>query len=259
MKTRRDRKQKPALKVKKESKTGESTLKKAVKNVKEILKKETKKKVNAVVKKETKAVLKRPAKTEKKDEKAKRRTQDFIRVDRTKGKKQIKKASVKKEPGDVAQSGRGLIYIGHIPHGFYEEQMKDYFSQFGKVTRVRVSRSKITGRSKGYGYVEFVHPEVAKIAAESMNNYLMSGRLVKAEYIPPEKQHEHYFKGSNWKIGGHPKLKTRMKAIRIANAPRPNSEHKKFVQKTVSKLSKLSQLLKNEGIDFKMKLGDVEI
>lgn len=37
---------------------------------------------------------------------------------------------------------KGIVYIGHIPHGFYEEQMKKYFKQFGKVTRVRVARSK---------------------------------------------------------------------------------------------------------------------
>lgn len=37
---------------------------------------------------------------------------------------------------------RGIVYLGHIPHGFYEEEMTDYFKQFGKITRVRVVRSK---------------------------------------------------------------------------------------------------------------------
>lgn len=37
---------------------------------------------------------------------------------------------------------RGVVYLGHIPHGFYEEQMTDYFKQFGEITRVRVARSK---------------------------------------------------------------------------------------------------------------------
>jgi len=36
-----------------------------------------------------------------------------------------------------------------------------------------------TGRSRGYGYVEFVDTDVAKIAAETMHNYLMCGRLLK--------------------------------------------------------------------------------
>lgn len=37
---------------------------------------------------------------------------------------------------------RGVVYLGHIPHGFYEEEMKKYFSQFGTVTRLKLSRSK---------------------------------------------------------------------------------------------------------------------
>lgn len=40
------------------------------------------------------------------------------------------------------KSTRGVIYIGHIPHGFFEAEMKEYFEQFGKVTKVRVARSK---------------------------------------------------------------------------------------------------------------------
>ena len=36
----------------------------------------------------------------------------------------------------------GVVYVGHIPHGFFEEQMRKYFSQFGTVTRLKLSRSK---------------------------------------------------------------------------------------------------------------------
>merc|ERR1712121_255767 len=59
----------------------------------------------------------------------------------------------------------GTIYVGHIPHGFYENQIRDYFTQFGTVNKVRLARSKKTGGYKGYGYVQFAEEEVAKIAA----------------------------------------------------------------------------------------------
>ena len=29
---------------------------------------------------------------------------------------------------------RGVLYVGHIPYGFNEEEIKDFFSQFGDVT-----------------------------------------------------------------------------------------------------------------------------
>lgn len=44
------------------------------------------------------------------------------------------------EVGDELQSG--VVYIGHLPHGFYEEQLRSYFSQFGTVKRVKVARNK---------------------------------------------------------------------------------------------------------------------
>ena len=38
-----------------------------------------------------------------------------------------------------------------------------------------------TGNIKGYGFVEFEHDEVAKIVAETMNNYLMFNKLLKCK------------------------------------------------------------------------------
>merc|ERR1712189_74664 len=62
----------------------------------------------------------------------------------------------------------GVVYVGHIPHGFYEQEMKKFFSQFGTVKRVRISRSRKTAASKGYAFVEFAYEDVAKIVAETM-------------------------------------------------------------------------------------------
>lgn len=39
-----------------------------------------------------------------------------------------------------------------------------------------------TGGSKGYGFIEFESDDVAKIVADTMNNYLFSERLLKCEY-----------------------------------------------------------------------------
>ena len=42
---------------------------------------------------------------------------------------------------------------------------------------MRLSRSIKTGKSKHYAFVEFQFPQVAVIAAEAMNNYLMNGKV----------------------------------------------------------------------------------
>lgn len=71
-----------------------------------------------------------------------------------------------------------VVYIGHLPHGFYEDQLKSYFSQYGEVLGVKVARSKITARSKGYAFVQFKYPEVAAIVSDTMNGYLLMGKVL---------------------------------------------------------------------------------
>jgi hypothetical protein len=46
------------------------------------------------------------------------------------------------------QSG-AVVYLGHIPYGFFEEQMRGFFSQFGTVGRLRLSRSPKTANPRG--------------------------------------------------------------------------------------------------------------
>lgn len=166
---------------------------------------------------------------------------------------ELKKVTRRRKPRRIPRSiasTKGIVYIGHIPHGFYEEQMEDYFKQFGRVTRVRVVRSRKTGKSRGYGYVEFAHPEVAKIAAETMNNYLMCGRLLKAVYIPPDEQHFGFFSGQPWSEKRYPKLAHRIRITRKRNCRITKKQHEEFVRKTKCKLSNLERKLKQKGIDL---------
>lgn len=72
-----------------------------------------------------------------------------IRAQQMKGKRKGKKSG----EGSVVPLGpagepSGVVFIGHIPHGFYEEAMNGFFKQFGDVIRVRISKSKKSGRCK---------------------------------------------------------------------------------------------------------------
>ncbi|KAF2740865.1 RNA-binding domain-containing protein, partial [Polyplosphaeria fusca] len=91
----------------------------------------------------------------------------------------------------------GVVYVGRIPHGFYEPQMKKYFSQFGTVKRLRLSRNKKTGASKHYAFVEFASEEVADIVARTMHNYLLFGHQLQCRVIPNEQVHETLFDGAS--------------------------------------------------------------
>ncbi|KAH0554904.1 ribosome biogenesis protein 15-like [Cotesia glomerata] len=257
--------------VKSSGKT-ESTLSKAVKNVKEILIKNT----EAKEKKQKKL-----SKSSKEENIIKLKSEDSpaAAAISKKSSKILKKLTKSKSADSEIEKERGVVYIGHLPHGFYEEQMRVFFSKFGEVTNVRVSRSKVSGKSRGYGFIEFAHAQVAKIAAESMNNYLMFGRLVKTEYIPPEKQHDWYFRGLSYTRRSFPKLWNRRLHVQRINGKilgkdpvkdsivsksnkssgEENETRDLEVRKKLWSLNLLASRLKKKGVKIDMKLGDVSI
>lgn len=85
--------------------------------------------------------------------------------------------------------------------------MKKYFSQFGRVLNLRLSRNKKTGASKHYAFVEFASAEVADIVARTMNNYLMFGHILKCSLIPKEQVNENLFKGAGTRFKVDPRNK----------------------------------------------------
>lgn len=104
-------------------------------------------------------------------------------------KKKISTQNLKK-----SSSESKVVYVGHIPHGFYEKEMRKFFSQFGDVKRIKLFRSQKTNRSKGYAFVEFIDSDAAKVVAESMHGYFIQDKQLVCHIIPLEKQHDGMFK-----------------------------------------------------------------
>jgi nucleolar protein 15 len=109
-------------------------------------------------------------------------------------KKQLKLKKVAEFPG---QGKPGVVFVGRIPHGFYEHEMKAYFGQFGKILKLRLSRNRKTGASKHYAFIQFQDGGVADIVAKTMDNYLMFGHLLKVKLVPDEQVPAKVFEGAN--------------------------------------------------------------
>ncbi|KAF3824544.1 hypothetical protein GH733_008829 [Mirounga leonina] len=139
----------------------------------------------------------------------------------------------------------GVIYVGHLPPALYETQIRAYFSQFGTVTRFRLSRSKRTGNSKGYAFVEFASEDVAKIVADTMNNYLFGERLLKCHFIPPEKVHEELFR--EWHV---PFKKPSYPAVKRYNQNRTLLQKLQMEERFKKKEKLLRKKLAKKGIDY---------
>lgn len=123
---------------------------------------------------------------------------------------------------DEVGEPRGVVYLGHIPNGFFEPQMMKFFGQFGKVTRMRLSRSRRTCNPKGYAFVEFEQESVAKIVADTMNKYLLFDKTLVCHFVPPEKQHHLLFRG--WRRSTRRTPRARLKRTRAERNDRPTVE-----------------------------------
>lgn len=86
----------------------------------------------------------------------------------------------------VSAKKQAVLNVSHLPPEYTEKELRAFFAQFGRVTKLRLSRSKKTARSRGYAYVQFDTPEVAKIAAEATNNYFIGGQPILVELMSHE-------------------------------------------------------------------------
>jgi len=81
------------------------------------------------------------------------------------------------------------MYISHIPPYFQEREMKDYFGQFGKILRVRLSRNMRTKASRHYGFIEFENPKVAHAVAKEHRLFHISNTNLVCKVIPMSELH----------------------------------------------------------------------
>ncbi|CAE6390595.1 unnamed protein product [Rhizoctonia solani] len=152
-------------------------------------------------------------------------------------------AQARKEPA----RDRGVLFLGQIPHGFYEDEMRAYFSQFGDVTRLRLSRNKKTGRSKHYGFIEFESASVAQIVSETMDNYLLMGNILQCKIIPEGQLHPELWVGANRKWRTIP----RDRIFRAQhNKPRTDEQRKRVERKLLKKQEDRQAKIRAAGIHY---------
>ena len=81
------------------------------------------------------------------------------------------------------------LYIGGIAYSSSEDGLKDAFSAAGTVVSAVIITDKMTGRSKGFGFVEMSTDEEAAKAIATLNGTALDGRTISvAEAKPPQKK-----------------------------------------------------------------------
>lgn len=71
------------------------------------------------------------------------------------------------------------IYVGNIAYAMTVEELKKLFVVYGNVTNVKIIFDRLTGKSKGFGFVEMENDEEAENAIRALNDTMFKGRNLK--------------------------------------------------------------------------------
>lgn len=82
------------------------------------------------------------------------------------------------------------IYVGNLSYNSTEETIRNQFSQFGEVTSVEIVMDKISGKSKGFGFVEMPDENNARSAISTLNQKDIDGRKVRVSEAQERKSRE---------------------------------------------------------------------
>ena len=80
------------------------------------------------------------------------------------------------------------LYVGGLSYEASEQELKEYFAQAGTVDSANIIVDRISGRSKGFGFVEMSSEEEAKKAIEMFNGKDFGGRNLTVDEAKPMKK-----------------------------------------------------------------------
>ncbi len=80
------------------------------------------------------------------------------------------------------------LFVGGLPFATTDEELSELFSAHGTVAYAKVITDRETGRSKGFGFVEFENDDEGKAAEKAMNGTEISGRSITVNEARPREE-----------------------------------------------------------------------
>ena len=80
------------------------------------------------------------------------------------------------------------LYVGNLAYSTREEELRSLFGAYGEVASVAVIMDRETGRSKGFGFVEFASDDDGRAAMEEINGKEVDGRVLKVNEARPREE-----------------------------------------------------------------------
>jgi RNA recognition motif-containing protein len=99
------------------------------------------------------------------------------------------------------------LFVGGLPYAVTDEELSEFFSQVGTVSSAHVMMDKMTGRSRGFGFVEMSTDEEAQKAITEYDGSEVDGRKIVVNIARPREERPRRDFGGNGggrrDFGGH--------------------------------------------------------
>lgn len=80
------------------------------------------------------------------------------------------------------------LFVGGLPFSTTDEELQQVFAAHGTVASATVVKDRDTGRSKGFGFVEFENNDEGKAAEKALNGSDMGGRSITVNEARPREE-----------------------------------------------------------------------
>lgn len=78
------------------------------------------------------------------------------------------------------------LFVGGLPWAVDDAQLEEVFAPHGEVTSARVVTDKFTGKSRGFGFVEYATDEQAQAAIDALDGSDLDGRAINVNVARPK-------------------------------------------------------------------------
>jgi|ERR1700684_4021480 RNA recognition motif-containing protein len=80
------------------------------------------------------------------------------------------------------------IYVSNLSFNVRDEDLREYFAEYGEVSSAKVINDKFTNKSRGFAFVEMPDDEAAKKAIAELDGASVDGRTIGVSVARPKEE-----------------------------------------------------------------------
>jgi len=80
------------------------------------------------------------------------------------------------------------IFVSNLSFAVQDEDLREYFAEYGEVSSARIIMDKFTNRSRGFAFVEMPDETAAQKAIAELDGAIVDGRTIKVNVAKPREE-----------------------------------------------------------------------